>query len=556
MSLGRRSFLGTSLGTVGATALAACRPSRIPSRSVALVVRGAITTGDPRAPGAEAVAIDDGRVVAIGRWSDIRSLVGAGTQTIDLGTNTVTPGLVDAHAHLVGLGLSLAIVDLRGATSIDEVVARLRKGAPPTGWVLGRGWDQNLWADKAMPSEAPLTAAFPDRPVWLRRVDGHAGWGNRALLVAAGIDASTTATAGGEILRDASGNPTGVLVDAAMDRVPVPPRSAAELRAAVLAGQAQALACGLTGVHEMGIDDGDDRLYRELAAEGGLHVRITAYATASWLDTGLLDRRPDPIDELALYSLRGVKLYADGALGSRGAALLADYSDRPGHRGLLQVTPEALHDACRKCLEGGWQIATHAIGDAANRAVLDAYASVQREVVGSDRRLRIEHCQIVDTADIPRFAELGVVASMQPTHATSDMAWVPDRIGEARLPGAYAWRRFLDAGVSLCLGSDFPVERTDVSHGLFAAITRQSLAGEPAGGWLPDQRLTLAEAIAGFTRGAAYACHRDAHLGVLRPGMRADLTCFGGVLDERNPSAIATMPIAATIVDGVVTHRG
>lgn len=522
---------------------------------MALVVRGAIVTGDPRMPSAEAVAIDEGRVVAIGRWSDVESFVGARTDVIALGSNTVTAGLCDAHAHLVGLGTSLAIVDLRGATSIDDVVDRLRRGAPPSGWILGRGWDQNLWPDQAMPTEGPLTAAFPDRPVWLRRVDGHAGWGNAALLAAAGIDATTTAPAGGEILHDASGKPTGVLVDAAMDRVPVPSRSAAELRTAILAGQAQALACGLTGVHEMGIDAQDDALYRELAASGELRLRITAYATASWLDTGLLDRRPDAITEVSMYALRGVKLYADGALGSRGAALLADYADRPGHRGLLQVTPEALLDACRKCVSGGWQIATHAIGDAANRAVLDAYAAATRELPGADRRLRIEHCQIVDVADIPRFAELGVVASMQPTHATSDMAWVPDRIGAARLPGAYAWRRFLDAGVPLCLGSDFPVERTDVTLGLFAAITRTTLQGEPAGGWLPEQRLTLAEAIAGFTRSAAHACHRETHLGVLRTGARADLTCFGGVLDERNPSAIATMPIAATIVDGVVVHR-
>jgi predicted amidohydrolase YtcJ len=518
-------------------------------------VRGAVTTGDPRVPSAEAVAIDDGRVVAVGTWADVRTLVGAKTETIDLGTNTITPGLVDAHAHLVGLGVSLAIVDLRGATSIDDVIARLKQSAPPTGWVLGRGWDQNLWPDKAMPTEAPLTAAFPDRPVWLRRVDGHAGWGNRALLHAAGIDAQTSAPQGGEILKDAGGNPTGVLVDAAMDRVPVPPKSRAELREAILAGQQQVLACGLTGVHEMGIDENDDALYRELAQSGELRLRITAYATASWLDTGLLERRPDPIAEHQLYALRGVKLYADGALGSRGAALLADYADRPGYRGLMQLTTEALDDACRKCVAGGWQIATHAIGDAANRAVLDAYAKVQRELAGTDRRLRIEHCQIVDVADIPRFAELGVVASMQPTHATSDMGWVPDRIGAARLPGAYAWRRFLDAKVALAFGSDFPVERTDVTHGLYAAVTRQAQDGTPAGGWLPDQRLSLGEAIDAFTRAAAHACHREAHLGVLRPGMRADLTCFGGVLDEANPSTIANATIAATIVDGVVAHR-
>ncbi len=518
-------------------------------------MRGAIVTGRPQQPRAQAVAIDGARITAVGSWADIAPLVGSRTKTLDLAGATVTPGLCDAHAHLVGLGLSLAIVDLRGAASIDEVIDRLRRDAPKTGWVLGRGWDQNLWPGQAMPTEAPLSAAFPDRPVWLRRVDGHAGWGNLALLRAAGLDAASAAPAGGEILRDDSGAPTGVLVDAAMDRVPVPSSSAEQVRDAVLAGQRQALACGLTGVHEMGIDAAEDQLYRELAASGELQLRVAAYATASWLDGDLLQRRPDPVSPGARYLLRGVKLYADGALGSRGAALLADYSDRAGHRGLMQVTPTQLLEACRACLRGGWQVATHAIGDAANRAVLDAYATAQREIGGRDRRLRIEHCQIVDPTDIRRFAQLGVVASMQPTHATSDMPWVPDRIGAARLAGAYAWRRFLNAGAALCFGSDFPVERTDVTHGLFAAITRQDAAGKPSGGWLPDQRLSLAESIDAFTKGAAYACHRESHLGVLVPGACADLTCFGAVLDEDDPRSIAAMPIAATIVDGVVAYR-
>lgn len=551
MGLHRRSFVTAATATV----LTGCRPSaKAPRHTVDLIVHGDVMTGDDARPRVEAVAIHRGQIVATGTRRELAGHLGPGTRVLDLGAGTVTAGLCDAHAHLVGLGMSLAVVDLRGATSIDEVVDRLRRGASGSGWVLGRGWDQNLWPGGAMPTEAPLSAAFPDRPVWLRRVDGHAGWGNRALLQAAGIDASTPAPPGGEILRDGDGAPTGVLIDAAMDRVPVPRATDEQLRAAILAGQRQALACGLTGVHEMGIDADDDRMYRSLLGTGELSLRVIAYASASWLDHGLLERRPDRIDPGVRYALHGVKLYADGALGSRGAALLADYADRPGHRGLLQVTDAELLDACRRCRGARWQVATHAIGDGANRAVLDAYAAVLGEG-GRERRWRIEHCQIVDPTDVPRFAELGVVASMQPTHATSDMAWVPARIGPERVGGAYAWRRFLDAGVALCFGSDFPVERTEVTHGIYAALTRQDLAGNPAGGWLPDQRLTLAETLAAFTRGAAHACHRESHLGVLRPGARADLTCFGGVLDPDDPAAIAAMPIAATIVDGVVVHE-
>ncbi len=551
---GRRGFLGHA----AAAALVACAHRPAPrSGSAALVVKGGtILTGDRTRPTAGAVAIAGGTFVAIGDDGDAAGWIGKGTRVLDLAGGTATAGLTDAHAHLVGLGRSLAIVDLRGAASIDEVIVRLRAGAPASGWILGRGWDQNLWPDRAMPTAAPLTAAFPDRAVWLRRVDGHTGWGNAALLREAKITAQSSTPAGGEILRDAAGEPTGVLVDAAMSLVPVPATTTDELRTAIIQGQQHALARGLTGVHEMGIGPEEDALYRELAAAGELRMRVVAYADQGWLSRDLSTRTPDRIAADARYVLRGVKLYADGALGSRGAALLADYSDRPGHRGLMQQPPEELTALCRRCVEGNWQIATHAIGDAANRAVLDAYAKVLAGAPARDRRLRIEHCQIVAPEDIARFAELGVVASMQPTHATSDMPWVPERIGSARLPGAYAWRRFLDAKVALAFGSDFPVERVEPTLGLFAAITRQDLAGQPVGGWLPEQRLSLAEALQAFTQGAAWACHREGHLGRIAPGYRADLTCFAGALDERAPRPIADLHVLATVVDGAVVHSG
>jgi predicted amidohydrolase YtcJ len=524
----------------------------------ALVQGGTILTLDAERPRVDAVAIRDGVIVAVGDVEDVRRWMGPSTRTYDLEGGTATPGLVDAHAHLVGLGHALQQVDLRGATSIAQVVERLRDRAPPSGWITGRGWDQNLWDDPSMPTHEALTEAFVDRPVWLRRVDGHAGWGNRALFEAAGIDRDTKAPAGGEILRDGSGNPAGVLIDAAMSLVPVPPIGTEEIRRAILDAQAHAAERGLTGVHEMGIGPAEDAVYRELAAArdpgARLDLRVHAYAHESWFLRELSAAAPDPVLADARYVLAGVKVYADGALGSRGAALLDDYADRPQHRGLMQHEAQEMLALVRSALRGGWQVATHAIGDAANRMVLDSYAAALSEIDAEDRRLRIEHCQIVHPDDVLRFAALGVVASMQPTHATSDMSWVPHRIGNERLTRAYAWRRFLDAGVQLAFGSDFPVELVDVTHGLHAAVTRQDAQGQPQGGWLPDQRLTLPEALAGFSSGPAHASHRDDHLGRIAPGYRADLTCFADPLEQRPPEALRDAKIRGTIVDGAAAY--
>ena len=562
--LGRRRFLllGLAAGAAGCSRRAetgAVQPPTMPRHADAVVRGGTIVTLDPGRPRVEALAVAGGVVVAVGGDDEIREWVGPSTRILDLEGGTATPGLVDAHAHLVGLGHSLQQVDLRGATSIDAVVERLREHAPPTGWITGRGWDQNLWPGGAMPTHEPLTRAFPDRPVWLRRVDGHAGWANLASLERAGIGRDTAAPNGGEILRDVEGNPTGVLVDAAMSLVSVPPAGPAEIRRAILDGQAHAAQRGLTGVHEMGIGPEEDAAYRELAAsrdpDSSLRMRVHAYAHEGWFREGLSESNPDPIRAEARYLLAGVKVYADGALGSRGAALLDPYADRPTHRGLMQHDPETLYELVHAAVSGRWQVATHAIGDAANRAVLDAYARALADVsAGPDARLRIEHCQIVHPDDIERFAALGVIASMQPTHATSDMAWVPERIGNDRLAGAYAWRRFLDAGVTLAFGSDFPVELVDVTHGLYAAVTRQTADGHPVGGWLPDQRLDLLEAIGGFTTGAARAAHRETHLGRLALGYRADLTCFGEAIDTLEPSALRTTRIRGTLIDGEAVY--
>ncbi len=520
-----------------------------------VIVLGRVLTLDPTRPTAEAIAIAGDRIVAVDRAAAVLERRGPATTIVDVGEGLVTPGLVDAHAHLVGLGRSLEEVELRGARAIDEVVARVRAADRGQAWLTGRGWDQNLWADRAMPTHHPLSAAFGERPVWLRRVDGHAGWASQAALAAAGITRDTVAPEGGEILRDAAGEPTGVLVDAAMELVRPPVASAADLRRQLAAAQAHVLARGLTGVHDMGVSPEVDALYRERMGaddpDERMGLRVVGYADAGWLPT--LERPAERPAPGACYALVGVKLYADGALGSRGAALLEPYHDRPDHRGLVQLGPDELLAQCALAVRKGLQLATHAIGDAANRAVLDAYAAA---LAGrTDARPRIEHAQIVDLADIPRFAALGVVASMQPTHATSDMPWAPERLGPARLAGAYAWRRMLDAGVPLCFGSDFPVELPDVTHGLHAAVTRQDAAGQPPGGWLPAERLSLDEAIAAFSAGAAHACFAEAFLGRVAAGFQADLTCFRDDLRALPPAALRQAEVAATLVAGRVRYR-
>lgn len=560
MPLPRRRFLGLGLGALAGACVRGSGTTTGdpgPRGPAERIVLGRVLTLDPAQPEAEAIAIVGGRIAAVGRAAQVLERRDSTTEIVDVGTGLVTPGLVDAHAHLLGLGRGLEEVDLRGARSIDEVVQRVRAADQGQAWLNGRGWDQNLWPGQAMPTHHPLSEAFGERPVWLRRVDGHAGWANAAALRAAGIARGSADPEGGEILRDAAGEPTGVLVDAAMGLVQPPGPTAADLRRHLAAAQAHVLARGLTGVHDMGVGPEVDALYREsLAAEdprARLRLRVVGYADASWLPT--LERRGQRPSAEHRYALVGVKLYADGALGSRGAALLQPYHDRPGHRGLMQQDAAALQALCEQAARKGLQLATHAIGDAANRAVLDAYAAVVRAQGLADVRPRIEHAQIVDVADIPRFAELGVIASMQPTHATSDMSWVPDRLGPERLAGAYAWRRFLDAGVPLCFGSDFPVELPDVTHGLHAAITRQDGAGQPPGGWLPDQRLTLAEAIAAFSSGAAYACFSEGFLGRIAPGHQADLTCFRDDLRELPAAELRQAAVAATLVAGEVLHR-
>ena len=532
---------------------------------VKVLVADTIRTGDPAQPVVGAIAWDSdtGRVLDAGSAEAVLQLYPQAPR-IDAGDATVVPGLIDAHAHLVGLGDTLVQADLSGARTRAEVVQRLKafeKNLAPGEWLLGRGWDQNRWDVTDFPTAADLDAAFPQRAVYLERVDGHAGWVNSAAMRIAEKKGKSLSgdwqPEGGRIIRDASSKPTGVLVDGAASLVgayiPEPDDASREKR--LLAALQAAVSNGLTGVHDMGVSRDDLALMKRLADQGKLPLRIDAYADGNHAAL-------DDLCRLGLYQhpggrleMRGVKLYMDGALGSRGAALLADYSDDPHNRGLLMTSPEEYEVAVRKADGCKVQVATHAIGDRGNRIVLDTYEKVLGAHKDNDHRWRVEHAQVVALEDIPRFAKLGVIASMQPTHATSDMGWAEQRVGPERILGAYAWQRFLHSGARLALGSDFPVEQVDPRLGLYAAATRQDRDGQPPGGWQPEQRLSAAEALRGFTSDAAWAGHDEAQVGRLQRGMRADFVLF-----DRDPLQVPAdqldkLKVLSTWVDGEPVYQ-
>ena len=466
---------------------------------------------------------DDGRVVATGDESLLEQYPDA--KRIDGEGRTVLPGLIDAHAHVAGLGFLKTSLDLAGVPSVEDAVARIAAYAedkPHGRWITGRGWNQVLWPVQEFPRASHIDAVVSDRPVWLRRIDGHAGWANSVTMRLAGITDDTPDPVGGKIIRDDNGHATGIFVDRAMDLIGshVPQPDKAEGRAAVRAAVDTLLSEGMTSVHDAGVGVMNAEIYVSMADDGELGMRV--YAMIGGADE-VLDTIAEPIyaygnDRLEIAS---VKLYADGALGSRGAAMLEPYSDDPENRGLPFWTQAELDAMVQKANGMGFQVGIHAIGDHGNRMALNSFERVQGGKP-SLLRNRIEHSQIVTLEDIPRFAALGVIASMQATHATSDKNMAEDRIGPDRILGGYAWRRMLDVGVVLANGSDFPVELSNPFHGLYAAVTRQGRDGEPEGGWYADQALTRAEALHSFTLAGAYAARQEDRLGSLEPGKWAD----------------------------------
>jgi predicted amidohydrolase YtcJ len=501
------------------------------------------------------VLVHGDSIAAVGPADELRR-ENPNAHVVDVGGATILPGLTDAHGHLYGLGLSLDTVSLVGAATYDEAIARVKDRASRASaneWVLGRGWDQNRWPGRQFPTAAPLDAAIADHPVWLRRVDGHAGVANSAAMRAAGVTRATPDPEGGRILRDAQGEPTGVFVDGAMSLIDakVPPPSPALRKARVLAAAKAIAANGLTEMHDAGADDSTIDAVRELVREGTFPIRVYIMvsddeaALNEWFARGPLIRFGDKL------TVRSVKLYADGALGSRGAALLAPYSDDPGNTGLLLAKPEHLREVASRALKAGFQVNTHAIGDRGVRNVIDAYESAG---VTPEKRFRIEHFQVAAPDDFPRIARLGIIASMQPTHATSDMPWAEDRVGAERIRGAYAWRTVLNSGARLALGSDFPVEDVNPFFGLYSAVTRQDQTGNPPGGWYPDQKLTMDEAVRGFTQDAAYAAFEEDSRGVIEPGKLADFTVVEGDLYKAPVSDLWKSKVRMTVVGGVVVY--
>lgn len=475
----------------------------------------------------ESLLVDDeGRVERVIKKGDKKPVMSGEYIQLDAKGLTVLPGLIDAHGHVMGLGYQALTVDLSETKSLDEAAAKIREYAeanPRNRWILGGGWNQVVWNLGRFPTATELDAIVADKPVLLERVDGHASWANSAAMKLAGITKATKDPAGGRIERDADGHPTGVFVDAAADLVKskVPPPNPIESERALAKALDLMASVGLTGVHDAGVDPDTWTLYRRFGDEGRLTTRIYAMAGGMEALQSIAPVRPTGWLYADRLILRSVKLYSDGALGSRGAYLKEPYSDDPENRGLRFLDDTRLRNWMSKAMMGGFQVNVHAIGDGANAQVIDAFADLL-PAYGSALRHRIEHAQIVDPADIPRFAQLGIIASVQPTHATSDKAMAGDRVGEARLTGAYAWKAFLDSGARIAGGSDFPVEPVNPFYGLHAAVTRQDRAGEPVGGWRFDQALTLPQAFAAFTTGAAYAGHADGVVGSLEPGKWAD----------------------------------
>jgi hypothetical protein len=480
---------------------------------------------------------------------------------MDANGRTIVPGIVDAHAHLLGLGLSLANIPLSDTRSyeqiIERVVARLN-GAPSGRWILGRGWDQNKWGDTRFPTHEALSRVSPNNPVVLERIDGHAILANAAAMRAAGITAATKDPAGGRIERFANGEPTGVFIDnasALVERViPAPTRS--DIRQATLAAITEMQKYGLVGIHDAGEPRHVIDVFEEMARAGEFGLR--GYIMVGD-DSAAINHYFARGPQSALYDgrlwIRSVKLYSDGALGSRGAALLDPYSDDPKNSGLLVSAPEHIRDVATRGLRAGFQVNSHAIGDRGNRIVLDAYEAALAAVPTADHRFRVEHAQVLNFADIQRFARLGVIPAMQAVHQPSDMNWVPARVGYNRSLGAYAWRSLLNTGVIIPNGSDFPVERVNPLYSFHASVSRTDDNDWPPGGWLPAEKMTRDEALKSMTIWPAVAAFQEQTMGSITPGKYADFVILDQDIMRIPEDQILRTNVLATFLGGKVVYQ-
>ncbi|NBW75969.1 MAG: amidohydrolase [Sphingomonadaceae bacterium] len=500
---------------------------------------------------------DDGRIVQVLHRGDKRP--GKVDYFVDGKGQVMVPGMIDSHGHVMGLGFSALTLDLTDTKSLAEALAKVAayaKANPDRPWILGRGWNQELWPEKRFPTAAELDAVVGDRPVWLERVDGHAGWANTKALAAANVTALTKAPAGGSIERLAGGKPAGVLVDNATELVgkAVPAPRPEDRDLALAKAQEILLGRGVTAIADMGTTIEDWQAFRRAGDNGSLRVRIMSYAMGT--DNMALIGGPGPSPWLYDDKLRlnGVKLYSDGALGSRGASLKAPYSDAPTVKGLRVTGDTQLKNFMSRAALDHFQVAIHAIGDEANAAALTAIEDMNQTYTG-DRRWRIEHAQILDPADIPRFAKAGVIASMQPVHQTSDRLMAEARLGPNRLTGAYAWASLAASGAKLAFGSDVPVELADPWAGLAAAISRTGPDGQPLGGWQPQERVSRELALAAYTANGAYAGFAEGRFGRLQRGERADFLMIDRDPLLATPADIRATQVLQVWVGGQLVHQ-
>lgn len=514
-----------------------------------------IHTNDPGKPLAQAVAWKHGTIVAVGSRAEVLDAAGSDVIVEDFPDSVIVPGLVDSHGHLAALGRALSVVSLEGTRSPGEVLTRV-KAAPRSAfqdeWLVGRGWDQNDWAVQEFPNRTALDVAFPSTPVVLTRVDGHAAWVNGEALRRAGLSAKSKDPVGGQILRDAKGEPTGVLVDNAIDLVTVkmPQPSDEQLQQRLKLALETCARLGLTQVHDAGMDLRTLRLLQSWDMFGVLPIRLYVMAD------GQSEHDAEQFIGLGPFGgrhveLRAVKLVLDGALGSRGAALNAPYSDAPTQKGHLLLTADAFRARARAFADAGFQIAVHAIGDLTNELVLETL----KELEPTRHRHRVEHAQVLRAEDVEKFAKYGLIASFQPTHATSDMPWAEARLGAERTKFAYAWKSVLLTGAHVTFGSDFPVESPNPLLGLYAARTRRDANGAPKEGWMPEQTLSGEEALAGFTTGGAWASFAEKRRGKLEAGFDADLVVLPVDPVTDAPEKLLDAKVQVTVVGGVDVYR-
>lgn len=561
----------TTLKALGSTAIAAALLSATPGTSqqapADLVFRNArVYTANDQSPRAEAVALKADKIVFVGNNDGANRLIGPSTRVIDLRGATVLPGLTDAHVHLSGVGAREMNLNLEGANTLEEFLARVKvrvDQARPGQWVTGRGWIETFWKPPVFPTRQDLDRISPNNPVVLTRADGHASIANSVALSLAGIKGSTAAPAGGAINKDPQGEPTGMLIDRAQGLVSrlVPPATDAELDEQILRGAQREVELGWTQIHEAGSSWSTVERLRRLYRDGKLKLRIYQSIRGPGADVDSLIARGASIGESGgRLTIRTIKVTIDGALGSRGAALLAPYSDDPKNTGLITADTVAFKAMLLGALRNGIQVETHAIGDRGNRLMLDLYERTMQAVPPDQRKVaeprwRDEHTQIVAPADIPRFKQLGIIPSMQPSHAIGDLYFAPARLGLDRLKGAYAWQSFLKLGLPVAGGSDAPVERGEPMIEFYAAVARRDLQGRSGEGWHPEERVTRPQALKMFTVWPAFAAFEEKTRGTIEAGKLADLTILDQDIMQVPAADILKTKTLYTVIAGEIAFK-